>query len=58
MAGLLPVSAVTTRIRLRDKPGIKPTDRVMHENVSTRIQSVIDLKSGHRKLVLMCEATG
>jgi SPP1 family predicted phage head-tail adaptor len=58
LAGLLPVAAVTTRIRLRYRPGIKPTDRVMHEDVIYRIQSVIDTKSANRELVLMCEGSG
>jgi SPP1 family predicted phage head-tail adaptor len=58
LAGLMPVAAVTARIRLRYRPGILPTDRVMHEDVIYRIQSVIDIKSGHHELQLMCEATG
>jgi SPP1 family predicted phage head-tail adaptor len=55
LAGLMPVAAVTTRIRLRYRPGIKPADRVVHVGTIYRIQSVIDTKSANRELVLMCE---
>lgn len=47
-------SEVTTRIRLRYRPGITSADRVMHEGREYNIVSVIDYKSAHRELVLMC----
>jgi SPP1 family predicted phage head-tail adaptor len=53
LSGLLPVATVTTRIRLRYRPGIKSTDRVMHEDTVYRIQSVIDIKSARHELQLM-----
>ena len=48
------VSEVTTRIRLRYRPGLTVTDRVNHEGTIYGITSVIDYKSGNRELVLMC----
>lgn len=47
-------SDVTTRIRLRYRPGITAADRVTHEGKVYGITSVIDYKSGKRELVLMC----
>lgn len=48
------LSEVTTRIRLRYRPGITPADRVNHEGTLYGITSVIDYKSANRELVLMC----
>lgn len=47
-------SVVTTRIRLRYRPGITSADRVTHAGTIYNIQSVIDYKSAKRELVLMC----
>ena len=47
-------SEVTTRIRLRYRPGITSADRVSHEGREYNIVSVIDHRSDHRELVLMC----
>jgi SPP1 family predicted phage head-tail adaptor len=47
-------SEVSTRIRLRYRPGVTSADRVTHEGREYEIVSVIDYKSAHRELVLMC----
>lgn len=47
-------SEVTTRIRLRFRPGVTSADRVSHEGREYNIVSVIDYKSANRELVLMC----
>ncbi|WPC65276.1 phage head closure protein [Rhodoferax ferrireducens] len=47
-------SSVTTRIKLRYKPGITSADRVIHDGTTYNIQSVINYKSAKRELVLMC----
>lgn len=47
-------SEVSTRIRLRYRPGVTSADRVTHEGREYGIVSVIDYKSAHRELVLMC----
>lgn len=47
-------SEVTTRIRLRYRPGITSADRVNHEGKVYGIMSVIDYRSAGRELVLMC----
>lgn len=47
-------SEVSTRIRLRYRPGVTSADRVTHEGKEYGIVSVIDYKSGNRELVLMC----
>lgn len=49
-------SEVTTRIRLRYRPGITSADRVNHEGTLYNITSVIDYKSRNRELALMCKA--
>lgn len=48
------VSEVTTRIRLRYRPGVTVTDRVIHEGTIYGITSLINYKSGNRELLLMC----
>ncbi len=48
-------SEVTTRIRMRYRPGITSADRVIHEGTTYGITSVIDYKSANRELVLMCK---
>ena len=54
IAAAAAVSEVTTRIRLRYRPGITPADRVNHEGKLYGITSLIDYKSANRELVLMC----
>ena len=54
MAALQLQSDVTTRIRMRYRPGVLPTDRVLHEGHTYGIESVIDVRSQRRELVLMC----
>ena len=51
-------SQVTTRVRMRYRPGIKATDRVIHDGKTYGIVSVIDVRSQGRELVLMCKAVG
>ena len=47
-------SEVTTRVRMRFRPGLTSADRVTHEGKVLNIVSVIDYRSAHRELVLMC----
>ena len=48
-------SEVTAKIRMRYRPGIKATDRVIHDGKTYGIESVIDVRSEGRELVLMCK---
>lgn len=50
------LSEVTTRIRLRYRPGITPADRVNHESKLYGITSVINPRSENREIALMCKA--
>ena len=47
-------SQVTTRIRMRYRPGITSQDRVIHQGKTYGIESTIDVRSQGRELVLMC----
>lgn len=47
-------SEVTTKVRMRYRPGITSADRLIHEGKLYGITSVIDYKSANRELVLMC----
>lgn len=47
-------SQLTTKIRIRYRPGIQSDDRVIHNGKAMNIQSVIDYRSQRRELVLMC----
>lgn len=47
-------SEVTTRVTLRYRPGITSADRINHNGQVYGIESVIDHRSDHRSLVLMC----
>lgn len=51
-------SEVTTRIRIRYRPGLTSADRVNHDGALHNIRSVINPNSKGRELVLMCEAAG
>ena len=53
MAALQVQSDVSTRVRMRYRPGVLPTDRVLHEGRVYAIESVIDVRSARRELVLM-----
>ena len=47
-------SELTTKIRIRYRPGITSADRVTHDGKVYDIASVIDYRSARRDLVLMC----
>lgn len=47
-------SDVTTRIVIRYRPGITAADRVIHEGRIYNITAVIDTRSQHDRLELMC----
>ena len=47
-------SELTTKIRIRHRPGITSGDRVIHDGRLYDIQSVIDYRSARRELVLLC----
>jgi len=51
-------SEVTARIRMRYRPGITSQDRVIHDGKTYNIVTVIDVRSEHRELVLMCKRVG
>ena len=48
-------SELTTKIRIRYRPGITSGDRVIHDGRVYDIQSVIDYRSEKRQLVLLCK---
>ena len=52
------VSEVTARIRMRFRPWMTAQDRVIHNGTTYNIVSLIDVRSDHRELVLMCKAVG
>ncbi len=56
IAAAAAVSEVTAKIRLRYRPGVLATDRVTHGSTAYGIESVIDVRSAGRELVLMCKA--
>lgn len=58
LAAMQAQSETTIRVRLRYRPGIKSAMRVKHGAKLYGIQSVIDVKSTGRELVLMCTASG
>ncbi|MDP2768405.1 MAG: phage head closure protein [Giesbergeria sp.] len=58
LAAQAAVSEVTARIRMRYRPGVLGTDRVIHGSTTYGIEAAIDLRSGNRELVLMCKAVG
>ena len=47
-------SELTTKVRIRYRPGITSGDRVTHDGRTYNIQSVVDYRSQRRELVLMC----
>lgn len=46
---------VTTRIRIRYRPGIKPKMRAVYGTRIFDIQSVIDIEERHQEIHLMCK---
>ena len=58
LAAQAAVSEVTAKIRMRFRPWMTSQDRVIHEGTVYQIQSVIDVRSENRELVLMCRAVG
>ena len=51
-------SEVTARIRMRFRPWMTAQDRVIHNGTIYMIESLIDVRSENRELVLMCKAVG
>lgn len=58
LAAQAAVSEVTARIRMRFRPWMTAEDRVIHNGTTYNIVSLIDVRSDHRELVLMCKAVG
>ena len=56
LAAQAAVSEVTARIRMRFRPWMTAQDRVIHNGTTYNIVSLIDVRSDHRELVLMCKA--
>ena len=56
LAAQAAVSEVTARIRMRFRPWMTAEDRVIHNGTIYQIESLIDVRSDHRELVLMCKA--
>ena len=52
------VSEVTAKIRMRFRPWMTAEDRVIHDGTTYGIESLIDVRSDHRELVLMVRAIG
>ena len=46
-------SDVSTRVRMRYRPGVTAGDRLSHEGRIYNIESVVDVRSARRELVLM-----
>lgn len=53
MAAMAVQSDVSTRVRMRYRPGVTAGDRLVHEGRVYGIESVIDVRSARRELVLM-----
>lgn len=58
LAAQAAVSEVTAKIRMRFRPWMTAEDRVIHNGTTYGIESVIDVRSEHRELHLMCKAVG
>ena len=56
LAASAAVSEVTARIRMRFRPWMTSTDRVIHNGTVYQIESVIDVRSANRELHLMVKA--
>lgn len=55
IAGGAGQSELTTKVRIRYRPGITSADRVSHNGKTYNIASVVDYRSARRELVLMCK---
>lgn len=55
VAGGAMQSELTTKIRIRYRPGLTSADRVTHDGRTYNIASVIDYRSAKREIVLMCK---
>ena len=58
LAAQAAVSEVTARIRMRFRPWMTAEDRVVHNGTTYGIESLVDVRSENRELVLMCKAVG
>ena len=58
LAAQAAVSEVTARIRMRFRPWMTAQDRVIHNGTIYMIESLVDVRSENRELVLMCKAVG
>ena len=58
LAAQAAVSEVTARIRMRFRPWMTAQDRVIHNGTIYGIESLVDVRSGNRELVMMCKAIG
>lgn len=47
--------STAARIKMRYMPGVTAQDRVIHNGTIYGIESLIDVRSDHRELVLMCK---
>ena len=56
LAAQAAVSEVTAKIRMRFRPWMTAEDRVIHNGTTYGIESLVDVRSGNRELVLMCKA--
>ncbi len=52
------VSAVEVRVRMRYRPGINSSMRVIHDGETYGIGAVIHVKSARQELQLMCKRVG
>lgn len=48
-------SELTTKIRIRHRPGINSGDRVIHDGRTYNVTSVVDYRSAGRELTLLCK---
>ncbi len=58
LAAQAAVSEVTAKIRMRFRPWMTAQDRVIHNGTTYGIESLVDVRSENRELVLMCKAVG
>ena len=58
LAAQAAVSEETARIRMRFRPWMTAEDRVVHSGTTYGIEGLVDVRSDHRELVLMCKAVG
>lgn len=51
-------SQVTTRIRMRYRPGLTPAMRLVHGDDVHEIEAIIDPQTRHEQLQIMCKRLG